>query len=245
MAPPALRPLSNLEILDGGFTLYRRNFVLLVGACLVCTAPAIVLFAAGSINLSLLANWIGSVTMIGAIIKISADATLGQPVSLGGSLKVGLSRFFPLAINLVIYGILITIGFFLLIIGGIFVGIMGFAIAQVVVIESRWDGFARSRMLAKKAWGRIAILTLLSWLITFLPQSVLIGSAAFAMFQSGGEVDPEALQSKVWLNVASMLLQCLTTPFTHCVLTLLYFDQRVRKEGLGIEMQAAALQRAG
>lgn len=245
MGLPALRPLSNLEILDGAFTLYRRNFVALVGVALLFTAPVLALQVVKSVNLATIVNSFASFAMIAALVRIAADATLGQPTSIGRSMQVGLRKTVPLLINFFIFGILIFIGLLALIVGAFLVGIMGFAIAQVVVIENRWDGFARSRMLAKQSWGKISILMLLSWIITFLPQSVLIGGVAFAMFQS--ESDPRAIVAgaPLWIVIAGLLLQCLTAPFSQCVLTLLYFDQRVRKEGLGIEMQAAALPKAG
>ena len=46
---------------------------------------------------------------------------------------------------------------------------------------------------------------------------------------------------ELWVDLINALLTCFTVPFSQTVLTLLYFDQRVRKEGYGIEMQAAAL----
>jgi len=240
MSAPALRPLSNGEILDGAFAIYRRQFVPFVVMTLIFIVPATILRVVAP-QIGVFVTLVANMAIVGGAVYIAAEGAMGRSATVGAAATVGLKKFLPLLLNYIVFGFLLVLGLLLLIVPGIIVGIMGFAIAQVIVIENRGGGFGRSRELAKNAWGKISALWFMSWIITALPAIALtggvVGVMAFKTQNDPGMVDRVTL----WVDVIGAVLTCFTVPFSQAVLTLLYFDQRVRKEGYGIEMQAAAL----
>lgn len=112
MAHPYLRPLGFGELLDAGFTLYRRHFATLVLTAAICFVPAS--FFSGLMMRNLvLANpqdpttglaWVpavlvGAVAMLvcwGALTRDAEQAITGGEMSLGDGFRRGARAFFPL-----------------------------------------------------------------------------------------------------------------------------------------------------
>jgi len=244
MALPALRPLSKGEILDGAFTLYRRHFIAFFAVMVAIMVPAAAARLAAP-EWGGLANSVLYFAAWGATVRVASDAVLGRPPSIGGAIGTGARKLVPLLLNYVVLLLAIGVGLVLLVVPGLLVAIMGFAIAPVIVIENRSYGLGRSRALAKGAWGKIAILTLLSAIIVSLPSIAVFGFAGvFSSATADALLGSAPTSTPIWVDLTAMLLTCFTAPFSNSVLTLLYYDQRVRKEGLGIELQAASIGRA-
>jgi len=117
MNTPILRPLGFGEILDGAFTLYRRNLSLFL---LTAAIPMLVLIAAfavmgggmfaaiadptaaisGAVVLAgflvFLVGALSLVVMWGALTRQSSQSYLGQPTSVGDGFRAGLRAFLPL-----------------------------------------------------------------------------------------------------------------------------------------------------
>lgn len=158
MPVPSLRPLGFGEILDGAFSLYRRNFTTFVLTALV---PSIGLLAGGLIYAVALGGYLreggdpttagaaiagpfllyivltGLATFVswGALTRQATQAFTGAPVSVPDGLKVGLRALPPMLgagflAGLVIGAISIAAG----ILGGIFAVVLGVTGAIVVGI---------------------------------------------------------------------------------------------------------------
>ncbi|HEX8317045.1 hypothetical protein [Longimicrobium sp.] len=158
MPIPSLRPLGFGEILDGAFSLYRRNFTTFVLTALV---PSIGLLAGGLIYAVALGGYLreggdpttagaaiagpfllyivltGLATFVswGALTRQATQAFTGAPVSVPDGLKVGLRALLPMLgagflAGLVIGAISIAAG----ILGGIFAVVLGVTGAIVVGI---------------------------------------------------------------------------------------------------------------
>jgi hypothetical protein len=256
MSDVVLRPLSKGEILDGAFALFRRNFVAFVGSAAVFMVPACIL-ALLLPKVGVFFQWLAIACAWGASVRVAADAVMGIPPAIARACGTGVRSLLPIALNYLGMGVAVGIVPLLLFLTGsaiaieisvilvagsmILLGITGFALMQVIMIENRWIGYFRSRVLAKQSWGKISVLMFLSSILTALPSMALLGMASvFSSDPAALFTDPKATNS-VWMIIAAALLACFTTPFSQSVLTLLYFDQRVRKEGFGIELQAAAL----
>lgn len=116
MAAPQFRPLGFGEILDGAFTLYRRNFVPLlltalipsvlivagfavVGTQGVTTDPqdieAGMRFAVAMLGYSLVAGLV-SLVLWAALTREAAQAYLGHPVSVGDGMRTAFRKLLPL-----------------------------------------------------------------------------------------------------------------------------------------------------
>jgi hypothetical protein len=109
------------------------------------------------------------------------------------------------------------------------------------------QAFSRSRQLVSgmfwRVFGVLLLATVIGWLITTvigLPFS--LGSGAFS-----GLFDPQAMNvpkmttsGLVLQSVGSVIAATIVTPFTALVTVVLYIDQRMRREGMDIELARAA-----
>lgn len=239
MNQAALQPRSAGEIVDTGFRLYRRHFLTFVEVGLLLMVPAAFLDVFGSPLIGSLAATLAHMLAIGAMVYLASQAFLGEPVSLGLALKTGGRAILPLLIWGVLYSLGLMVGFMLLIVPGILLVIRWFAWIPVVVIERRWDPFGRCATLAKGAGGRIALVSLLCYLIAALPVIALHVGAIMLSEETGASAF-DVIEAP-WMTFATSALGALTLPFSNCVLTVLYYDQRVRREGFDVSHSAADL----
>jgi len=245
MSSHVLRPLTIGEILDGAFTLYRRHFLVLVGTQAVILASAGLLGFFQPVIANFLLNLVLAQIAFGATISQMSTAALGKKPDLVSGLKVGLRRYFPMLGITIAYGFLILLGLLGAIIGAVFMMIFLFAVHPVTIIENNAQtAIQRSFELAKGSKGKIFIVTVVAGIIAFLPAFALgLASGLFATMGSSpdGETVLLGQEDSPILFCLQLLVQSLTVPFSVGAMTLLYYDQRVRKEGLDVEMSANAL----
>jgi len=234
-----LRPMAATEILDGAFTIYRRHFTTLVVTAFVPILPGLLLIAL-SRPLGQFVQVLGNVIVMGALVFQASEVAQGRAPQIGASLELGLRRFFPMLLGLLVYTLLVTIGLVALIVPGVCLFCMCFAWEPVIVLENRWAFFSRSRSLARNEWGKISGVMFIAFVIAFLPGLALHLSAMSLL----GVSYVVASQSLVVVLGAS-ILGALVAPFSNAVVTLLYYDQRVRKEGLDLQLAVDALGSAG
>jgi len=138
-----------------------------------------------------------------------------------------------------------VIGFILLIIPGIILSLMWALTIPVAVLEDKGlsDSVARSAELTKGNRGRIfviyALFLILSYIVMALweiPILVLIG-----VFTRGHNPSELPVWSQVAFPVGSFLTQSLVSPLLTIALSLVYYDQRVRKEGFDLELMMSTL----
>ena len=136
----------------------------------------------------------------------------------------------------------------------------GAYIAQAVMVEetSARDALKRSGELVKGAWWRVFGIMMGIFLIYIVIDYILITSSTliFALSGVSSEVNFfEIIRRMIWephseiegilhlLHVIHTAIDALLIPITAMGYTVLYFDQRVRKEGFDIEMMAAQRRR--
>jgi hypothetical protein len=252
-----LRPLSLGEILDVAFGLYRNLFLPLLLVTLVTGAVPMALSvyieAAGGVMaqpslyfLNLLLN-----AVLGAIAAAASTFIVSESY-MGGRLTAGeaFSRAAPFAGRLIMLGIMtsfvVVLGFFLLIIPGLIL-LSGLALATpAMVIESlpsATGAMGRSWSLTRDHRGKILSAIFVVGLLMYLPFIALGGIAGVASVGEGG---PEQGNTAVFLamTAGAALLSSLVWPLFYCVLTVAYYDLRVRKEAFDLEVLASGLARA-
>lgn len=253
-----IRPMSFGEILDGAFKIYRSHFVPLFLSALISYAPFVLIGAAvamvvgaGQTTAGLAAAGMTMVISIplmvlgfavswGSVTYLASEAYLGRPVTLGAGLGRGLSRAIPLFVALLMAGFLIVLGFIFFIIPGFIVMAMFFAAVPAVVVESRGpvEALGRSRELARGSLGRILGIVIVAALIASLPNYAVSAFSMANTAASGGEPSMAAL---IGTQGLSLLLSALAAPFSTTVAVLLYYDRRIRSEGLDVQMMAEGI----
>lgn len=270
MAFSQLRPLSLGEMLDGAFTIYRRQFASLFLTALLPQIPLIVLLglyygflgafanttgtepdlAGGMLVAALVAMAVlvplaavGSATAMGGVTFQVARAYTGAPVTTGDALRRGLKRCLPMIGAYMVVFILSMFGILAFFVGFFVVWISAFAVAPAVVLERRGpiEAISRSWALIKGAWGEVFLAVFIAGMIAALP-----GSAVGMMTMIGGVVishgDPDKLMAIQGVGqMLSQVTRTLTVPFSLGVTVLLYYDRRVRTEALDVQMMAESL----
>lgn len=249
-----LRPLSVGEILDVSFTLYRRHFATLGTVAVVCSGLPVLMSlyieASGGVlqNLSLTLVYYVVFTVLSSIataatVFVVSASYLGQPLKASGALK----RATPLLGRLIVCSLLLAIvvgfGFLFFMIPGI-VLLCGLVLAfpSLVLEPGSSPTGALSRSWSLTRGSRWRMLALLATLVVLLYVPIIaLGAIATVFLPAGGagSLTP-GLMTLAVVGVMQMLLY----PLLYCVLTVAYYDLRVRKEGFDLEVLASTLQPA-
>lgn len=259
-----MRPLGFGETLDGAFTLLRRNFTVLFSTALLPQIPLILfwlfvptligpmadgaMYLQASSMLLLPYTLFASILVMGALTHAAAAAYRGERPRIGAALVRGLRRFLPLAVVSVIGWFMVSVGLVLLLVPGLIVAAMYFAVYPAVVIENRgpFGALGRSRTLSRGARMRILGVLVVTLLITYLPVIALGMVAGISVGITAAISAASFAGPNLWLSglmqAGSLVLGAITTPFLLTVVVLLYYDRRARTEAPDLESAVAALQ---
>ena len=260
----SLRPLSLGELLDRSFFLYRRHFALFVG---IVALPYLAVLAFQLIGVAVRSGttpmkftattlvWsLGSIVIYLGAVAASQGATvmavsrvhLGNDTSISESFAGMKGRILYLALIMIGVGVGVGIGFILLIVPGIILALMWALTIPVAVLEDKGlrDSTSRSSELTKGSRGRIFMIyflfLVLTYIVYILWEIPILG--ALGIF-SHGQRPMTALP--VWTQIAfpvgSFLSQCLVGPLLTIALSLVYYDQRVRKEAFDLQLMMSTL----
>jgi hypothetical protein len=172
----------------------------------------------------------------GAVIAIVSEVYRGRSVDARVGLRALDGRVGSLIGASILRSIVIFLGLILLIVPGLFMIVATFAVPMAIVVEGHPVGasFTRARQLAETNFWHVArTLALLCVVVfaLFIGLSVVLG-ILIAVFGTAGErfLDPI-------LNVGLIVLY----PLFSVGGTLLYYDLRIRTEGLDLEMMLETL----
>lgn len=265
MDPAGLRPLGIGEILDVAIKIYRARFLVLVKSVAAVLAPVFALsalirisfpagddlftetqpgatpdfqfdefwpFLAGT-GLIVILAYLASQLATGACFKAISGAYLDEEAGWGDSLRFARSKLGSLLWLSFLTAVCIVPALLLFLLPGIYLWVAWSVAAPVLLLEDvrGWQAMKRSRQLVKgRFWPTIAVVILVT-IVTVIVQSVIVGILAGLVSVSGNDV-ALALADAIGQTASGVL----TTPLSAAVLTVLYFDLRVRKEGFDLEL---------
>ena len=255
MALPALRPLSMGEILDVSFQLYRRHFAALAMVALICSGLPVLLSlfieASGGMlqHVWLTLAYYGIFVVLSAIataatVFIVSESYMGRPLSAGEALNRATPFLWRVIACSILTGLLVMVGFLLFLVPGI-VLLCGLILAfPALVLEpgtTASGALARSWALTRGSRWRIFGMLVTLGLLLYVPFVALTALAALVLPDAPtGSVMSGGLIGLVMAAVVQLFLY----PLFYCVLTVSYYDLRVRKEGFDLEVLAQTLQTA-
>lgn len=212
---------------------------------------AIISFFGGYLLLGILLLFL-SPLWTGAFIAAAHQVVLGQEVTIGSALRMGAARYGALLGTGLLTWLLYLVAFPVLVIGGLVIlspiTLIGGYLAlntffafrnQVIVIEQGAGGVPAM----KRSWQLVSgrFWPILGTLFIFGLLMMVLGGILSALIG----VPVSFLQLLVLKNVVGAVLLSLvqslpaliTAPLSALVPTLLYYDTRIRKEGLDLQMQ--------
>jgi hypothetical protein len=191
-------------------------------------------------GLSMLLLFVTFLIAFTACFKVVSDAWLGSQPSIGRSLRFGLRRSPMVALLALISGIVIVIGLILCFLPGIYLSVLWCLAFPALLFERTgpFKAMGRSGSLIKGRWWASLLLVVVGYLlVTILGGIIQYGLLGVAAVAAGDSVIVNAIATVV----GSTLSSAITYPYLAAVLTILYFDQRVRKEGFDLQLLAQGM----
>lgn len=250
-AAPTLRPRSASEIVDAAFQIYRTQFAPFVMCSAIAYVPMLLLqllvigdpmrWAAqpdaaetGGLllksTLSFAAHWVTLTLMTSVLLVCTSQAYLGEPVDVGAAVRHVLPRLWRVLVTSIFRLVVYAIAFMVLLLPVLYVAARYFAVTPAIVLE---DATIRGsfRRTAELSGGRkwhvlntLGLASIIYWLLVFGVSIVLMLVGGFVV-----------------RAVGSAVATVLVYPIVVLSLGLLYYDARIRSEGLDIELMAGAL----
>jgi len=262
-----LKPRNVWEITDDAFDLYRERFVLLATVSAVVYVPVLLATNGTMAALGYLSHadegpnyvvrafrdlgWTVPAMGVAYVLQSSATALAVQDVLTGeeSSLASVYKRTFQKILPLVGASLLVSLGIVLsscLIIGPLFVAIWYAFSPYCILLENRkvFDALKRSRDIALnyfgKTFGLLCLVGLVTYLLSFGFEGLIeLGFNLFPKDPATNSPYDKELVQRIVNIVASSLITVISAPLATIAMTLLYYDLRVRREGLDIESEAA------
>ncbi|HEY2824358.1 MAG TPA: hypothetical protein VGI83_02330 [Gemmatimonadales bacterium] len=238
-----MRPMSIGEILDAAFTIYRRQFGIFMGIGVAGYGMGSVLLTyialsggylehLGLSAIAYVVLSVGALVATGASVRVISETYLGEKPALGPALSYALGRMWPLLVANSIVFLFVAAGFVALIVPGIIAALASCVVSQVIVLERPESSVAalpRSWTLTKSHRLRALALILVATMLLIIPISALgIAAAIVPTFEPAAQVLTE-------------LVRVSTYPVLPTVLTLYYYDLRVRKEAFDLQVLSRQL----
>src|SRR5436190_7070494 len=243
MVSLALRPRSPSELVDAAFQILRAHYPQFVMCSALAYLPWLVVQVIWYSDPARLASispqasvvfglgiWLIFALMSAVLIVCASQAYLGEPLDVGVAVRQALARLPLVLVAAVLRFLLMFIGLFLFLFGALYMATRYFATTPVIVLEKRGIGgaFSRSSELSRKRkrhiFNTIGLASLIYWVLAFGVQIVaaMVGNLI--------------VQALVGAAVTIMVY-----PVVAITEALLYFDTRIKSEGLDIELMTGAL----
>jgi hypothetical protein len=265
---PQLRPLSVGEVLDASFKVVRQEFGTLAMCVLVPAVPLNIINTlitasttedafdletttssdpgtgtqiAGSLLTTCL-SLVLTTLAAAACFRAVSSIYLGERATVDESLRFAATRLLPLILLSILYFLGLIPAFILLIIPGIWLAVAWSLSFPALMSEGLGpvEALKRSYRLVKGRWwptfGALLVMYLIVVVISGIV-GVLFGATLIAA------VDNE-LVAGTFFTIANILSSLITLPLFAAVLTIIYFDLRVRREGFDLQLLARGVGQA-
>jgi hypothetical protein len=256
--PLRLRPLEIGDLLDETFRMYRRHFVLFAGISAIVSVPVAGLY--GYLSFTLFGNvldqagtgqplQLSTETLVSALLVAAASLLLvpfsygavtyavcesaqGHPVTAWEVVRGVGSKYFQIFGYALIIALMAVV--FCLLPLWIWIWVGWVVVIPVMFIEKTGliPAMGRSWRLLQGNWWRTFLILLLVFILVYVVQTAL---GAFVL---GAQLLVEIVISSLvttWIfAAASIVVASLVNPILQIAIVLIYFDLRVRREGLDL-----------
>jgi hypothetical protein len=183
----------------------------------------------------------------GLMAAVMGKAALGREVSFAIAWREVQPRLLPLAGVAVVYSVGTTVGVMLCIIPGVLAWVFWALVAPALVLERGTfkQAFSRSVKLVSGAFWRVLGILLLAHIIQSFFESIIqlpfnAGAGLFTQFLNPGKVYVPGTGDLLLQSAGQIISGTIAIPFVTLVTVIVYLDQRMRREGMDIELARAA-----
>jgi len=257
-----LRPLSLGELLDRAFQLYRSRFSLFVGISAIAYLPMFVVRMAllwvpkhisPSQIVATLVGWIIVCLMMLVAMAAASSATvvavsvtyLEQPITLGEAYSRVSGMLGKVALMMVGMGLAIFFGFLFFIVPGVLMALAWALAIPVAVLENASFRQSLSRSAALTSGHRMRVLGifLLYYALIFVLDMALVAPIGVLAVIKKGPLGPMAVGPLIIVasSIVNYIIESLVTPIVTICLSLMYYDERVRKEAFDIHLMMSSI----
>jgi hypothetical protein len=260
--PMPLRPMTAADVLDGSIAIIKAapRTILAIAAAVVVPLELLTAWlqrqtlsdsgisgaisAASSTSSPLVDVTLSTVALFvlsGIVLSVVAGAIAyvlsawygDHDTTAGRALNASVGRLPALALAWLIVHAIEGVGLIGLLVGAVFLMPLFVVVAPAIVVErlGPWRGIRRSMRLTRKRYGAVLGVAVLVAMVDLVLTVALTGIGfVFELFDWGWVVTA----------ICSAGSSLITVPFVAGAATLLYFDLRVRSEGLDLELGIAA-----
>jgi predicted secreted protein len=242
-----LRPMTVGEIVSTAVRIYWTRFGVLLRLVAIFILPVEVVYAivvneSSTSRTNVLSELLVVATgqlATAACLKAVSDEFLGHRSSWRTAMDFVWHRSAQVLVLAVIEVVLVGAGLLFFIVPGIYLLVALLLATPALLLENLQplNALQRSRALTQGMWFRTAGCYLLASLFVFfvalIPTLLFIHVTGSGTTTSGSDL--------VAADIASVVTSLLTTPFMATVVVLIYYDLRVRKEGLSIDELARSV----
>ncbi|WP_294324564.1 hypothetical protein [uncultured Sphingomonas sp.] len=158
--------------------------------------------------------------------RVALDTLAGQPVDMGGALRMALRRMLPALAVVILLGIGLIVGFLFLIVPGIFLMLTWFIVIPVMAAEGQrvFGCFGRSAQLLRGMRWRLLLLLIIVGVLWMIASGVVQG-VGLALFGNSGNL---------WgLSILQALVSTIVGVLGATGTAAIYHEARTAKEGSG------------
>ncbi|MEV6642393.1 hypothetical protein [Amycolatopsis sp. NPDC051371] len=183
----------------------------------------------------------------GLMATVMGRAALGREVTFGIAWRELQPRLLPLIGVAFVYSLVTTIGLMLCIIPGVLAWVFWALAAPALVLERGTfrQAFGRSLRLVSGAFWRVLGILLLARVIQSLFENIIqlpfaFGTGLFDQVLNPGKVTLPSTGDLLLQSAGQIVSGTIAIPFVTLVTVIVYLDQRMRREGMDIELARAA-----
>lgn len=187
-----------------------------------------------------LLSFLGSVLVEGASLTVLAHHYHGEETDWTDSLRVGWGRFLPLIAATILVSLGAGIGLIFCLVPGVFLFTM-WSVTPAALVTERLGPFAamgRSYQLVRGRFWPVLGAIVLAYLLYMVANQII--GVVTGVTTVLGSLDGEQI-SFLPSVIGSSLVSIVAAPFLAAMITVIYFDLRVRKEGYDLELMARDL----
>jgi hypothetical protein len=229
------------RVLSRSGSVLSRHLLIFIAITAVANLPTLLLFQGGGARVPVTPDQSPWLFVVGIILSViltylaqavilhaAFQAMRGKPVSLGESLSVGFSRFFPIFGLAIVLGFLVGLATLALVVPGLILLTMWFVGAPACVVErlGPWTSLQRSAELTKGHRWKIFGL----WILLIIISAVVSPLIELALSPLG---------SWIVTFIVNLAWTAIWGAYYAIAVVVSYHDLRVAKEGIDIEQIAS------